>query len=1803
MQYNQKNNDLSFSVLQQDNEMGEICYSNFDDFCTRKNNRRYRRDVKREIAKLSSRTRKRDRQKGFDWKLQAEGGMLSLPAKASDTLERLNVTSENVNQLITDLYEHASKSAERALVNFALSSVHTLVHTVSKVQFFALEVVRMFYNFIPEAVTVLKDKFFAIIRVITDAVARCSPAAQVREQDVTAFAEKGDDDQSTPSDPRSFIEKTGEFCTWLITGSDTTDSKVYQRKLNHFGNVFKNITFVSTGFVKLAELATWFFTDFVPRMFSKVLGYFGLAGVIACEEQPCGPIDLRQFVSDVADYTQFDLERFKDPDYCATVIRLYDEGAYIRASLAQGKLKLNSIQNSSVQAAVLQIFNFYNAKNVYLKHQLTETRETPFSIQLVGASGVGKSTAASTIAKWICNESMCIRAFPVHNLIYTKPQAAKFHDGFCGQPVMQFDDITQMKSAPGASESEAMEFIRTVNNAPYITNQAALEMKGFPLTCKLVMSTTNVAFPRLLELSHPEAFFRRRNILAVQVRVSKLYQAKYKEVLGEDYYAQMKDFEDYGFFIVSATDQTEYTALQNKLHGAPLTTTNMDMYIRECGLMGWCEFINHCSTAFNNHLQTPDPPFKGLPPTSMQRFAVVEWDDLVRANPQVRKDLLDAQNDIEAESGVFTRMNMLKCNHPICCAPYWFDPLEVKNDEYEMAFDYCTWRYTWNGYEGTLPDDLWKNLLGESRSVFYDFVEQGLIQIPALVGNETIQELWHLFRQRCPRFNHEEHMFCRCDVCPSCTFRLRSAVQAQIELDFPPSERQAFYASQRYGLRDSRHWVSDPEDLIGTSMVFNPDAAAKDLAEEWIVDDAEAESLCLSPLEWAKQLASYVKISLDELMLMAKKIPMYIWCVIGGLMTLGVFASAYQLYGYFSSPQSPEEELDSVTLTLPCRLADRMRDFVATATSDAKALFARALALRRHGVPLADAVEQLEAEAGHAYDDTQRTKVRSVPTVLRRSEIRSIVAEAYVGASNVNQVAEKICRNNVVKLIVTSGEQTSVVCYALALKQRTLVIPGHVMSSVQSLISRYGKDAIECTIVTTKNRYENVNVAWDKVDHIEDSDMCILQLPKKMPCFSDITKHIQVSADEQTSSNTFMYCKYDPEENALSHFYVSGTVVEEKHYSYDVCGTEYEARFVHGYRLFNLWTGKGNCGTIAFNQVTGKIVGMHVAGSPSTRTTYLTPLYQETFDSRVERGVVNDETPDQAEALCTGAGVRCMQAPGALELIGSVGVEFHQQPPNKNNFMPTILNPVHGDPVFEIKKEPSVMSLADPRVDQDVKEAGRSPLQLGIDKYASQAKEFDDATLDQAAAAVKIVLKHMPIGKVGKRLLTEFETINGVLPQFIGEGRAYDGMDMKTSPGLPYRYEATKVSKGYPGKLPWFECTDTGPNGENIFTVREELGGLPLGQQLLKRLSTSDETLRQGNIPFYVNAINLKQETLALKKIRSAKTRVFECMPLHMTMLVRKYFGAFFETLQVNCVNYPVSVGIAAQQNDWTLLAQRLNKFGGRVVAGDYKSWDGLVMPSVLYKAGQLVNSWYGDSDDSENGKARLALVESHSHSYFVCVNALMRRHGGMSSGSPMTSPMNSMCNWLNILCAIITTMKKKNEPFTTEDLVCGVELALYGDDHIVALGPKFLGKVTFRDFYEVFTEHGLGYTAADKSARIDFDYEKLEQITYLKREFVPHQGYWLAPLSLESIENMALWYEKREKIREVTILHEKKEAFVTELAMHDRAVFNARVAKWNERVENLGHLNVFGDSFADKPLIHVTFEEAREKLMNAIRG
>jgi len=703
----------------------------------------------------------------------------------------------------------------------------------------------------------------------------------------------------------------------------------------------------------------------------------------------------------------------------------------------------------------------------------------------------------------------------------------------------------------------------------------------------------------------------------------------------------------------------------------------------------------------------------------------------------------------------------------------------------------------------------------------------------------------------------------------------------------------------------------------------------------------------------------------------------------------------------------------------------------------------------------------------------------------------------------------------------------------------------------------------------------------------KEVDLVLVSLGGSIPCFPDIVKHIVRDSDlgkmervpgqitrvkidgTRTVINNSEHVMINQMHDEVGYSVLDGSILRLKGLSYRTA------------------TRKGDCGAIACvlnTRVDGFIAGMHVAGDPNVSEGFSAFLTREMVQSEIERIGWQDDNirMAQMQGFEFGNEQFSVYPEGNLVIVGQAHGQDVERFPKKTDIIPS---PLHGL-IREPTTFPSVLLASDPRVEDNT----FSPMEKGLKKYAEPMHPFSPSAMDSAEEEITNMLRKFAPKGVGKRLLSLHEAINGV------PLAGYQRINMLTSPGRPYKKWRPAGSKG---KRFLFEEL-----GDEQYGIANNQFGEELLERFVKRLKAAEK----GERVFSYSYANLKDERRKEKKIKAGATRVFDCLPMDYNLLCRQYFGAFVATMNQNHTVLPQSVGIDPSGPGWSRLYQRLNRFGGDVFAGDYELWDGKFDGESARRVVRIINVWYRKDphnptkEELRAEKVRAVLLDEMIHTYVLAGNTMMLTSQGLPSGVVVTADINSIQNlfyFVTAFYAMKDALKSGNyslwdgtievshpDVLKENKFICdrmseklmaleqdaplkyfdNVESVFYGDDHVIAPSMRIRDWFNFWSIRNYLSVHNIGYTDAAKSGKLTPKLERLTEVTYLKRRFVPHPEFRdrvRAPIDENTIYEEINWIRKSED--DVAALYQNLATVKREAYQHGESFYNDIVTKINQ--------------------------------------
>lgn len=313
---------------------------------------------------------------------------------------------------------------------------------------------------------------------------------------------------------------------------------------------------------------------------------------------------------------------------------------------------------------------------------------------------------------------------------------------------------------------------------------------------------------------------------------------------------------------------------------------------------------------------------------------------------------------------------------------------------------------------------------------------------------------------------------------------------------------------------------------------------------------------------------------------------------------------------------------------------------------------------------------------------------------------------------------------------------------------------------------------------------------------------------------------------------------------------------------------------------------------------------------------------------------------------------------------------------------------------------------------------------------------------------------------------------------------------------------AIGTSAGFPfkGTKKQF-ITDSDRFVDGISSVRD------VDPLIWEEVTRMEVLLRQGKCINTVFKGALKDEPT---KHTKKKVRVIAGSNTGFTLLVRKYFLTLSAIMQEKKGLFECAVGINVYSPEWTDLMQEVYKYGiDRVVAGDYKAFDGRMSPRFMLAAFKILiaiaeESGNYEEDDLMVMRGIATEITNPTYDYF---GTLIQFFGSNPSGHPLTVVINSLVNSLYMRYCYFEIAKA--EKWWKVPPYCKVvSLLTYGDDNIMSVKEGFEAYNHTR-IAEVFALSGITYTMADKEAA------SVPFIHGSEAGFLKHDAIWDDELNL----------------------------------------------------------------------------------------
>ena len=450
---------------------------------------------------------------------------------------------------------------------------------------------------------------------------------------------------------------------------------------------------------------------------------------------------------------------------------------------------------------------------------------------------------------------------------------------------------------------------------------------------------------------------------------------------------------------------------------------------------------------------------------------------------------------------------------------------------------------------------------------------------------------------------------------------------------------------------------------------------------------------------------------------------------------------------------------------------------------------------------------------------------------------------------------------------------------------------------------------------------------------------------------------------------------------------------------------------------------------------------------------------------------------------------------------------------------------LHAPPFIEPTHHPAVLAQTHGNPD---------PLVVAMAKFKRPDITFENLPLLRSCAFTAIAGVFQP---KNRGLLSPQSAISG-------DG-VLQPMDRSSSAGFPYNTWAASLRQPA-SKGTWFGD----PRHPEIHPV------------LAAHIEVEMDMLKKGIAPDWLNAVQLKDETVSLQAIADCKTRLYYSSPVSQCIILRMLFGDFISAVLTTRAKDPLkvscSVGVAPTDPTFTYIYNRLNHEDFDAFAHDQKGFDRHQSWIIAQYLGEAINSWYPVKEDASIKTARITALRACYNPLLVVEQEIVTLDYLMTSGNVLTSFINSFYLEICYLAAMSEYTRSPLKPpeldsMTPRQVKKETMAFYYGDDSIVFVPKEW--KITSSWFFSFFARLGLDTTHCVKDLDTSLEPDTRD-ITFLKRTTSPNEdGVLTARLPLETLQNM-LCYVKKSNLSSVQVYNATAESLLYEARRHGIRVF-----------------------------------------------
>ncbi|AVM87411.1 polyprotein [Yili teratoscincus roborowskii picornavirus 2] len=428
-------------------------------------------------------------------------------------------------------------------------------------------------------------------------------------------------------------------------------------------------------------------------------------------------------------------------------------------------------------------------------------------------------------------------------------------------------------------------------------------------------------------------------------------------------------------------------------------------------------------------------------------------------------------------------------------------------------------------------------------------------------------------------------------------------------------------------------------------------------------------------------------------------------------------------------------------------------------------------------------------------------------------------------------------------------------------------------------------------------------------------------------------------------------------------------------------------------------------------------------------------------------------------------------------------------------------SPIHG--CYEELKQPAALSPRDPRIEVPC----NNLVKLSAQKYRRNRFDPEESLMNAVESFVatsfqKYYGKHHPL-----MLHQAVKGVDGLNP-----------IDMNTSAGVKYQSRGLKK--------------------------RDLLAIEPfwISDRLAMDIKKYWDALSSGKNPEVLFGCFLKDELRPIQKIKDANTRCIEAAPLDYVLVHRQILGGIYSQFYSKpCVLTGMCPGI----NPWTDFDMMMSCLHENCYNLDFSKYDGSLSAEIMEMGVEIIK---GCSEVPHLVDQIFKPVITSQHHVF---DEVWTVYGGMPSGAPCTTILNTICNLLmSRYCAILASSALEQDE---------VVIFAYGDDVVVSTEEEMDTTVFVDSMYKHF-----GMTVTDANKKLGINKLDKNEISFLKRKpkFFPGTQFFVGQLDLSEMKQNIMWMHGMKEFEQ------QLTSFENELVLHGQEVYERTIQEMKDHLD-----------------------------------